>query len=283
MRRFFRKITGAIERFWIRNMRSVVITAMLAVFLLAYFWNDMVISIDSGHEGVMWKRFSGGTVLDKAYGEGVHLIFPWDRLYVYDVRIQEASQTIEFLENNGMTIKASVSIRFHPDRNTLPRLHKRVGPDYKNKLVIPELISAMRLVLGTKTYQKVYVHPEEEFLDEIQMRMINELTANDVELDQVLLTGLTLPETVSEAIQAKLVREQELQAYAFRLESEKKERRRKRIEAEGIADFERNANISILKWRGIKATEEFARSPNTKIVIIGNDAESLPVILNADQ
>jgi len=129
----------------------------------------------------------------------------------------------------------------------------------------------------------VYIHPEEEFLQEIQTRMIGELTGNDVILDQVLLTGLVLPKSVATAIQEKLVHEQEMQAYAFLLEREKKEKRRKRIEAEGIADFEKNANISILKWQGIKATEEFARSPNAKIVIIGNDAQSLPVILNADK
>jgi len=151
MRRFFKRITDFIERFWVTRMRSIVITAVLVLFLLAYFWTNIVITIDPGHAGVLWKRFGSGTILDRVYGEGVHLLFPWDRMYVYDVRIQESRETVEFLETNGLTIKASVSIRYYPSVASLPRLHQRIGPDYKSKLVIPELISAMRLVLGTKT------------------------------------------------------------------------------------------------------------------------------------
>ena len=282
MRRYFNKLVTFLENFWKKHMMSISITGLVCLFILAYFWESIIITIYPGHAGVLWKRFHDGVVLDRVYDEGLHILWPWDKMYIYDIRVQEHHDTIMFLETNGMEIKADVSVRYYPLHDSLPVLHQRIGPDYKQKLIIPELVSSLRLVLGRQTYHAIYTQSEENFVRAIASNLETELISSHIHVDDVLLTGLSLPVLVESAIQAKLVHEQDMQSYDFRLQTEEQEKQRKKIEADGIAYFEQNSRIPILKWEGIKATKKFADSPNTKIVIIGNDANSLPVILSAE-
>jgi len=279
----FRKFYAYIVRFWQKNKMRISVTGLILIFILAYFWNNIFISIMPGEAGVLWHRLSGGVNLEKTYGEGLHVIFPFDKMYIYDIRIQELHSTIRFLDTNGMVIDAAVSVRFYPKRESLPRLHQRVGEHYSSKIIEPQLISALRIELGTKTYQDIYSLSETLFLNQIYARIEPELVGHDIVLEEVLLTNVQLPEKVEQAIQNKLVYEQELMAYEYRTKTEMKEKERKQIEGEGIAAFENASNVSILKWEGIRVTEKFALSPNAKVIIIGNDGSSLPVILSADK
>lgn len=269
-----------LERFWHENTMAIVTTSLLLLFLIAFFWQNIFITIDAGHAGVYWKRLNGGVVLNRVMGEGLHIIPPWNRIYIYDIRVQELNHTVEFLDANGLEISVGLSTRFFPVRSKLPILHQHVGPDYRQKVVIPELVSALRYVLGGKPFQEIYAQEEEQLIDAIRSPYSKRLAQYDLTVDDVLITGVELPPEMKEAVEKKLVNQQEMQAYAYILERERKELDRKRIEGEGVAAFQQASGVSILQWQGIKATESFAKSPNAKIVIMGNNGGSLPVILS---
>ncbi len=269
-------------RFWERHMRSIVLTCLIALFALAYFWNSIFISIYPGQKGVLWTRFHGG-VSDRIYGEGLNVIYPWDIMYIYDLRVQERHIALQFLDTSGLVIKAQISVRFRPDPQRLHLLHRHIGPDYMEKVVFPDVTSAFRVVLGGLNYQEIFTKPESELLAAIRARLSKNLEANFIIMDYVLLENLELPETLQAAIQEKQVYEQILLSYKYRLETEEKEVERKKLEGKGIAAFEAESGVAILQWAGIEATAKFAESENSKIIIIGTDSGSLPVILSAEK
>ncbi len=286
---------------------------LLMLFVLAYLWNNIVISIYPGERGVLWERF-GGTELERTYREGTFLIFPWNRMYKYDIRIKEIEGEVALLSVDGLMINVWWAARYYPvkmkyipvdpeapgtgatgpgdpqyrltpevlDQGALPRLHMFVGPDYEKKLVLPDVISGLRKVFGNYTPEQIYAADEAQFLDEIKDIIQGQLEENRIEFHDILIRKLILPDTLQRAIHSKLTQEQMMMAHDFVVDRERKEKDRRKIEAEGIEDFERISNISILKWRGIDATMELAKSPNAKVVIIGNDGDSLPVILNTE-
>jgi len=272
-------------RTWFRRSAfGLAITSLLVLFAIIYFADRMIVTIHSGQEGVMWRRLTG-TVVDTVFLEGTHLVFPWNIVYIYNVQIQTVDHTVSVLSTDGLEITVEVSTRYHPVRKAVGQLHQQIGPDYVRKVIIPEVVTSVREVMGKYRPHELYARRTEEMQDEIRGRAALQVQDRFIELDDVLIRRIELPATVSAAIQAKLTQEQEAQAYDFRLERELAEAERKRREAQGIADFQRiiNAQISpgLLQWKGIEATLELAKSANTKVVVIGGK-DGLPLILNAE-
>jgi regulator of protease activity HflC (stomatin/prohibitin superfamily) len=147
--------------------------------------------------------------------------------------------------------------------------------------VRPEIISALREVLGNYRPESIYSRSEQGLIDETFQSLASQLTNRYVVVQTVIIEELRLTPELEGAINQKLVDEQNALAYEFRLNRERSEALRKGIEAEGIQVFERTSGISILKWRGIEATEALAKSPNAKIIVIGPGDNQLPVLLNS--
>ena len=315
MRKRFDRIYRSIERFWQKNRTALAVTVLFSLFLLIYFWNDVMISVYAGQQGILWNRFSG-TVIEDTYEEGLHLVMPWNKFTVYELRVQENTDTIVALTVDGMALNIYFSILHRPLQAELGLIHQNVGPDYYQRLIKPTCISAIRQVIGTLRTEDLIAMPENELLDrvdsniyshsfEYQYRSADQLIQsgqssavpqvtpgvdgqivpedliNFFQVD-VKIRSLALPSTVQKAINNKLVHEQAEETYEFRLRREEREKERKIIEAEGIKQFEDIAGISILQWRGIEATEEIAKSENTKIIIIGTDQNELPLLLNSE-
>jgi regulator of protease activity HflC (stomatin/prohibitin superfamily) len=265
---------------WIKDYSfypTIVLLLVLFVFVLAS--KRIVYNIGSGERGVRWSRFGGGTVLDQVYGEGIRLIVPWDHLYIYNVRVQEIHNTATALTSNGLPITIRYSSRYHPDPARVPLLHQQLGPAYVDALVKPEVLSAIRRVVGQYRPEQIYSRAEEGLLREIRATLAANLTSHYVLVDAVLIEELRLPDMVLTAINTKLIQEQNALAYEYRLQAEKAEQERKTIEAEGIRSFEERSHISILQWRGLEVTEKLAASPNTKVVVVGTGQNQLPIIL----
>ena len=268
---------------WFRRSAIYLsIVALLFIFAFLLLANRIVYNIHPGERGVRWSRF-GGTVLDRDYAEGLRLLPPWDEMYVYNVRVQEVHDTIVVLAANGLPITLNYSCRYRPDLNKLPQLHQTYGPYYVKVMVNPEIVSALREVIGNYRPEEIYARDEQGLLDEIYNALAAELIDRYVTIQTLLIKELRLTPELEAAINEKLVADQNAEAYEFRLKREQSERTRKGIEAEGIRDFEKISGISILKWRGIEATTELAKSPNSKVVIIGNGPGGLPIILNGDK
>jgi len=257
----------------------LVLTILFFAILLS---NRIVYNIHAGERGVRWSRFTG-TVTDRVYNEGIRLIPPYDEMYIYNVRVQELHDSIVVLSSNGLPMTVSYSSRYHADVNRVPLLHQKYGPDYAELFVRPEIVSAFRAVLGNYRPEEIYAMDEQGLLDEIYTVLEANVADHYVVLEDVLIKELRLTPELEAAINQKLVQEQNALAYEFRLKTEESEKQRKAIEAEGISDFTRISGIDILKWRGLEVTSELAKSPNSKIIIMGSGNGQLPIILGADK
>jgi prohibitin 2 len=289
------------RRFVERYLPSLVLYLMVASLLLVVLVPHMVLTVPSGQVGVLWKRFSGGTVLDprELRDEGLHVIFPWDRLFLYDLRVQSITETYNAISSDGVNLNATLNIRFRLQHDSVPTLHQVVGPNYI-KLLGPQIASQMREVIAQYTAEQVYSTARQEIQEKVRELALEKLSHKMMEresdrasynvamrdtiiLYDTLLYGIELPALVVHAINRKTEQYYIAEEYKFRVEREKRESERKKIEAEGIREFQqtvaRGISDSYLRWRGVEATLQLAQSTNSKVVIIGGGKDGLPIIL----
>lgn len=268
-----------------RNLIPLACVGLISAFLVMFLWPYMVITVHPGELGVLYARFGGGTVKDRTYEEGIHLIAPWDILYVYDVRVQEETQDIDVLTRDGLTIKVQVSLRSQIIRDNLPILHQEIGPNYRSKLLIPIMNSAVRQTIGNYRPDDLYSTVRQKLQDQMLVDAIEEMGRIPILIQGFVVKSITLPPALSEAIANKLVAEQAYLRYKYVLLEAQQEAKRKAIEGEGIQAYQalvnRNMTADFLRYEGIRATKELAESPNAKVVVIGG-RDGLPVILNTD-
>jgi len=267
------------------NFKRIVPVAIVvvAIVVLIAFWSRMTITIDAGHGGVLFKTFGGGLDVERTYGEGFHFLAPWNKMYVYEVRQQEVSEDMNVLSSDGLEISVDVSIWYQPTYNKLGKLHANIGTSYLQRVVIPSLRSSTRNVIGRYTPEEIYSTNRETIQDEISNETKLVLAENFVQVNKILIRSIVLPPTIKTAIERKLKQEQESLEYEFKLEKAEKEAERQRIDAEGKAVANRILSESltekILMEKGIQATLELANSPNSKVIVIGNSENGLPIIL----
>lgn len=267
-----------------RHFPAYVVSLLLFLLFLIYFWPRIFITVHAGQSGVLYQRFLGGTVVDRLYGEGFHVIFPWDIMTVYDLRYQTVPHQLEVLTNKGLKVRVFLTIRYRPETEVLGVLHQVVGPDYLKKIVIPEVESVLRMVLGQYDAEEIYT-TKKGVIRQVVNESLEQVSQRFVKIDNVMITALELPPKIKEAIEAKLEEQQLAQAYEFKLDRERKEAERKRIEASGIRDYnamiEASLSEKVLKWKGVEATRDLAKSSNAKMVVIGGGKDGLPIILDA--
>ena len=268
-----------------RNRLRIIVAGVVATLLLLFLWPSIVISIKPGELGVLYARFRGGTQLQHTYEEGIHFIQPWNIMYIYDVRVQEETQNIDVLTVDGLTINVQISLRFQIIRDRLPNLHQEIGPNYRDKVVIPIMNSAVRQTIGSYRPDDLYSTARQELQDQMLVDAVEEMGRIPVLIQGFVVKSITLPEVLREAIERKLIAEQDYLRYKYILLEAQQEARRKTIEGEGIKAYQtlvnENMTQNFLRYEGIQATKELATSPNAKVVVIGGK-DGLPVILNAD-
>lgn len=278
---FFQTIKKKIVTLWDKNTISITISLLILVFLIAFFWNNIVIAIHSGQQGVHWSRFTG-TQLNKIHGEGMHIIWPWDIVYKYNTRVQTLENTLEILTTEGLTISVDYTFRFHAVKDGIPMIHKTLGEKYAETFVVPEIKAASMSVIGNYSPEQLYRISTLVIQASIKYYLNKQLLTHNIVLDDYLIKRIKLPEVVSESIEKKMVADQLSYEYDYKIIIEEKEKKRKKIEAEGIRAFEKISGIPIIKWKGLEVTSEFATSQNSKIIIMGNGDKGLPLLLNAD-
>ncbi len=280
---FIRKIIGKIKAGLIEHRHSLILLALLFAFLFIYLWNNIVITIKAGEKGVLFKRFFGGTVVDEVYPEGLILIFPWDILQIYNVRVQQASRELYVLTKNGLRVDLTVSIRYYPHHKLLGILHQRVGPDYVNAIVVPEVEQVLRIVIGRLNAEEVYT-TQRSVIERSVNNAVEQAAGRFVTIDDVLIKRLSLPDAVEEAIQGKIRQKHFADEYRYRLVREEREAKRKVIEADGLKQYNDIVGSSlsreVLQWLGIRATLQLSESDNSKVVVIGSGESGLPIIGN---
>ena len=285
IRDWFSGMHRRLKNFLKRQAPYVFVLGFVLLFLLVYFANNIIISIHPGELGVLWRRLGGGTVVHTVYREGLHLILPINRMYVYDVRKQRVSDSIDVLTVDGLTVHVEYSARYFPNPDLLPLLHQRVGPDYLNVVVRPEVRSVIRTVFGQYKPEEIYT-TQKAIQERISALSKIRMEARFVSLDDVPIERISLPKSIADAIETKLGQQQLDAEYVYRIAVAGKEAERKLIEARGQKEYNDTVNKSLspslLQWQGILATEALAKSPNAKVVVVGGGKSGLPLILGRD-
>lgn len=266
------------------QLPKAIIPFVFLAIVAVIFISKSTVNIEAGEAGVLWKRFGGGVVTDKPpLREGFHIVAPWNKVYVYEVRKQEIYEKMKVLSSNGLDIQLDVSAWYQPERKNLGKLHQEIGDNYLNRILLPTIRSAARSVVGRYTPEQLYSSKRDAIQHEIFEETKKIVDNQYIELDEILVRDVTLPSTIKEAIERKLKQEQESLEYKFRLEKAEKEAERQRIEAKGKADANRILSASltdkILQDKGIEATLQLSNSSNSKVIVIGSGKNGMPIIL----
>lgn len=236
--------------------------------------------IPAGHVGVV-DFF--GTVSDNTLKAGINFVNPLARIVKMSVKTQEIKEVMDVPSKEGLTVQLEVSILYHLNPEMAANVYKTVGEEYESIIVEPQFRSVTRGVTASFEAKALYTS-EREHLSQLLLKEIEKATAErGVMVESAPLRRVTLPGGLSSSIEQKLQAEQESQRMQFILTKEKQEADRKRIEAQGISDFQKivnqGLNHQLLLWKGIEATEKLANSQNTKVIIVGGK-DGLPLIMD---
>ena len=255
----------------------VWIPASILLLILVY---ASVAYVPPGHVGVL-SIF--GRVTGEVLPEGTHFVNPFKVNNKMSIRTQEQKETASVPSSEGLIISLDTSLLFRLSAAKAAEVYQKVGLDYVDIVVEPNLRSTIRAVTAAHTASALYTGTREEVAQQIQSELERQLGSRGVIVENVLLRDVQLPAMLRSSIEAKQQAEQDALRMSFVLQKEKQEAERKRIEAQGIRDFQQvvtqGISQQLLEWKGIEATERLATSANAKVVVIGNPRNGLPLIL----
>ncbi|HTB38757.1 MAG TPA: prohibitin family protein [Reyranella sp.] len=261
---------------------GVLLAGGLALLLL---WNAILVRIPPGRVGVLYSLFSG-TVTDDLYPEGLAIKLPWNRMYIFDARWQALPFEVQAFSQEGMPVTVRATIIFRLRRPQIPNVLVELGTDYAQEFVKPIATSAVRLLVTRYDSHELYTVGYKDLYERLMEMLQNSAEARFFDYHDVIVRQIELPKDIVDAIQRKLNEEQIAASYQFRLIAQRQEAERLRIQAIGLRNFysilQDSLTDKLLTWRGIEATVEIAKSPNSKIVIVGGQKDQMPLILGSE-
>jgi prohibitin 1 len=288
---------GLLKGFYRRHSLVINLGSLLLLFVAVAMWQCITVVVPAGHLGVKWYRFFGGTDTETVYAEGTQFLWPWDKIEVYDARLQQINRDFEVLSRDGLSITVNIALRYQINPARVGGLHKYVGRDYVDVLLVPAVGAFARAVFSQNSTDDIYTGRRAALEGEIRKAVIAGLDQGIgpigasrqpwILLADILIRDMRFPPEVQAAINRKMAQDQLRQEYAYRLQREELESQRKEVEARGIAQFQAIVGAGIsenyLRWRGIDATLALARSNNTKVVVIGSAKDGMPLILGGGE
>jgi len=257
--------------------RVLQLAGLLLAFILLL---SSTTSIPTGNVGVLTLF---GRVTGDVLGEGIHLVNPLKSVQKLSIQTQSVKESASVPSNEGLMLALDTSLLFHLDKSKAAEVYQSVGADYADKIVEPTLRSEIRASTSAHSANALYTNARELVQQQIQDSLMKQLAQRGVVVENVLLRDVQLPPMLKSSIEAKQQAEQDALRMNFILQKEKQEAERKRIEAQGISDFQRivatGISAQLLEWKGIEATEKLATSANAKVVIVGNAKNGLPLVL----
>jgi len=262
-----------------RGFLGLLLIAVLAITALS-----STSCIRTGHVGVVTVF---GRVTGRTMGEGIHIVNPISRVNQLDIRTLEIKERASVPTKEGLIMGIEASILYHLDTQRSADVFRSVGIDYANVLLVPNFRSAIRAVTAANSASSLYSDARESIARQIMTDVQTQVQPRGIVIENVLLRDLQLPESLKHAIEAKQQAQQEAQRMEFVLQREQQESERKRVEAQGIKDFQnivsQGISDKLLEWKGIEATIELARSQNSKIVVVGNTKSGLPLVFSGEK
>ncbi len=237
-----------------------------------------------------------GKVAETSLPSGLHLINPLATAHYFDIKTQNYTMSavhdegdrsgddaIRVLSSDGLEVSMDITVLYRLIPTEVPRLMRETGDGYRDIIVRPLTRTKIRDNAVYYSAVDMYSNKREEYQNRVFTAIEKDFKARGLLLEQLLVRNISLPESVKVAIEAKINAEQEAQKMQFVLDKERQEAERKRVEAQGIADYQRIMSAQLsdkqLQYEMIKAYNNLAQSPNTKVLIMGNGKS--PVILDA--
>jgi prohibitin 1 len=252
----------------------------IVAFVMVILLFTSVAKVESGNVGVLTLF---GRVTGEVLPEGIHLVNPFKTNNEMSIRTQEIKESASVPSSEGLVMNLDTSLIFHVDPAKASDVYQKIGPNYQVVLIEPNLRAAIREATASHSANALYTGEREMVAKQIFDQLAGLLGQRGFVVESILLRDIQLPATLKTSIEAKQQAEQEALAMSFRLQKETQEAQRKRIEAQGIRDFQQivaqGISPQLLEWKGIEATESLAKSPNSKVVVIGNNKNGLPLIL----
>ena len=240
--------------------------------------------VRTGHVGVVsiFGRVTGQTL-----SEGIHIVNPAATITELSVKTQEEKERASVPSKEGLIMGLEASILYHLDSTRAPEVFQQIGPNYAEVLLQPTFRSAIRAITAGNSAASLYSDARETVARQILEDVARQVAPRGVIVENVLLRDLQLPDTLKHAIEAKQQAQQEAQRMEFVLQREKQEAERKRVEAAGIKDFQdivtQGISEKLLEWKGIEATMELVKSQNSKVIVVGNSKNGLPLIYSGEK
>ncbi len=271
------------------NMKKItpIIIIVAAVILIIIFWSRMTVTIDAGHAGLLYKTFKHGINKEQTpLRQGFHLLAPWNHVVDYEIRQKETTQQMEVLSSNLLKINMDITVLHQPMISKLGYLEVERGRSYETVIIMPVMRAVIRTIIAKYLPEEINTTKKEQIIKEIFDETKKTLENNYIQVNDILIRNIVLPQTLQNAIERKLKQEQESLEYEYKLQKAQKEAERQKIEAQGKAAANRIISASltdkILTEKGIEATLKLSESPNTKIVVVGNSKNGMPLILGGN-
>ncbi|MBB6111724.1 prohibitin family protein [Mucilaginibacter lappiensis] len=236
-----------------------------------------------------------GKVQDNVLESGLHIINPLVDITTFDIQTQtytmsavsnegqkEGDDAIRVLSSDGLEVTIDLSVLYKVSPDKAPFILQNIGENYLDKIVRPVSRTAIRDNAVNYAAVDLYSTKRQEFQDKINRYITANFAKRGLELQQILVRNITLPASVRASIESKINAEQDAQKMQFVLQKERQEAERKRVEAQGIADYQKILSTGLsdkqLQYEAIKAQKEIALSPNAKVIIIGGKGN--PIMLS---
>lgn len=266
-----------------RRLLPFIVLGVILIFVLAGLSSSIFYKIGAYERAIIFYPFGNGLDKEHIIEPGTHMKAPWNEVVVYEVAEMSSDETMDINDKSGLPIHVDVTVRYYPMHDKIGHIHEKFTKNYVTRLVIPEVRSVARQVMARFTAEEIYSTKRAEVENSIKLETEKILNANYVNATAVLIRSIKLPDQIRIAIENKLQQEQEALAYQYRLDKEKSEAERKRIAAEGEARanniLTNSLSDKLLTMRGIEATLELSKSPNTKVIVVGAGKDGLPLIL----
>jgi len=273
------KVHHAVDRNFATLLMRPPVIGLIAAFII-FLLGTPIISVPAGHAAVI---DFGGYVFARVLPSGLNTKLPFAASHIFSLKTQLLDVNLNVPTNEGLIVELDVSVLYHVKESAVRDVYMTLGVNYGEVLVQPEVTSTIRSLTARYTAKALYSAGRDELSEGIGAQLNQKLNSRGIEVEQALLRKVVLPALVTKAIEEKLKAEQESQRMEFVLTKEKQEAERKRIEAQGIADFQnivsKGISEQLLQWKGIEATERLAQSSNAKVVVVGNSKNGLPLIL----
>jgi regulator of protease activity HflC (stomatin/prohibitin superfamily) len=260
------------------------IGALLLIVVVVIVASSSTSCVRTGHVGVVsvFGRVTGQTL-----SEGIHVVNPAATVTELSIKTQEVKEHASVPSREGLIMGLEASVLYHLDSKRAAEIYQQIGPNYAEVLLQPTFRSALRAITAGNTAASLYSDARETIARQIQDDVARQVTPRGIVVENVLLRDLQLPDTLKHAIEAKQQAQQEAQRMEFVLQREKQEAERKRVEAAGIKDFQdivsQGISEKLLEWKGIEATMELVKSQNSKVIVVGNSRNGLPLIYSGEK